>query len=82
MCIRDSYKNIISLENSISQALKQKSKYRENLAMTSLYLGASFVNSGDLNKGMFYLGLARKYSASDNQLESVDRVINQVANYL
>ena len=78
----DDYKNIISLENSISQALKQKSKYRENLAMTSLYLGASFVNSGDLNKGMFYLGLARKYSASDNQLESVDRVINQVANYL
>ncbi|MCH1526267.1 MAG: hypothetical protein L7S66_02540, partial [SAR86 cluster bacterium] len=78
----DDFKKIISLDNNVSNYIKEKPQYRRNLAMTSLYLGTSYVNTGDLQQGMYYLGIARKYAPSDAQVKYIDNVINQTANYL
>lgn len=75
------FEKIISLEKSILR-YNTSSKYRKSFAMTSLYLGTSYINSGDIHKGIYYLSIAQKYAASKEQTEYINNVINQVANYL
>ena len=50
--------------------------------MTSLYLGTSYINSGDMHKGIYHLSIAQKYAASKDQVVYINNVIGQVANYL
>ena len=50
--------------------------------MTSFYLGTAYINSGDIYKGIFHLSIAQKYAASKEQVEYINNVIGQVANYL
>ena len=75
------FKKIISLEKSISR-YSTFSKYRKSFAMTSLYLGTAYINSGDMHQGIFHLSIAQKYAASKDQIEYINNVIGQVANYL
>lgn len=78
----EQFEKIIDLDTNISYYIKEKPKFRRNLAMTSLYLGTSYVNTGDTRKGIYHLGIARKYAVSDEQVRYIDNVINQIANYL
>ena len=78
----EDFKKIISLDNNVSNYIKEKPQYRRNLAMTNLYLGTAYVNTGDVEKGLYYLSIARKYAPSDQQIQYIDNVINQAANYL
>ena len=75
------FKKIISLEKSISR-YNTSLNYRKSFAMTSLYLGTSYINSGDMHKGIYHLSIAQKYAASKDQVEYINNVIDQVANYL
>jgi len=50
--------------------------------MTSLYLGTAYINSGDMHQGIYHLSIAQKYAASKDQIEYINNVIGQVANYL
>ena len=77
----EEFKKIINLDKNISNYVKQKPKFRRNLAMTSLYLGTAYVNTGDIQKGIYHLSIARKYAPSDQQIQYIDNVINQVSNY-
>ena len=78
----EQFEKIIDLDTNISYYIKEKPKFRRNLAMTSLYLGTSYVNTGDMQKGIYHLGIARKYAVSDEQVRYIDNLINQIANYL
>ena len=75
------FKKIISLEKSISR-YNSSPNYRKSFAMTSLYLGTAYINSGDMHQGIYHLSIAQKYAASKNQIEYINNVIEQVANYL
>ena len=78
----EQFEKIIDLDRNISFYIQEKPKFRRNLAMTSLYLGTSYVNLGYSQKGMYHLSIARKYAVSDEQVRYIDNVINQAANYL
>jgi hypothetical protein len=78
----EQFEKIIDLDRNISFYIQEKPKFRRNLAMTSLYLGTSYVNLGYSHKGMYHLSIARKYAVSDEQVRYIDNVISQAANYL
>ena len=78
----EQFEKIIDLDRNISFYIQEKPKFRRNLAMTSLYLGTSYVNLGYSQRGMYHLSIARKYAVSDEQVRYIDNVINQAANYL
>ena len=75
------FKKIINLEKSISR-YSTSPNYRKSFAMTSLYLGTSYINLGDIHKGIYHLSIAQKYAVSKEQAKYINNVIAQVANYL
>ena len=75
------FKKIINLEKSISR-YNTSPNYRKSFAMTSLYLGTSYINLGDIHKGIYHLSIAQKYAVSKEQAKYINNVIAQVANYL
>jgi len=75
------FEKIINLEKSISR-YSTSPKYRKSFAMTSLYLGTSYINLGDIHKGIYHLSIAQKYAVSKEQVKYINNVIAQVANYL
>ena len=75
------FEKIINLEKSISR-YSTSSNYRKSFAMTSLYLGTSYINLGDIHKGIYHLSIAQKYAVSKEQVKYINNVIAQVANYL
>ena len=75
------FEKIINLEKSISR-YSTSPTYRKSFAMTSLYLGTSYINLGDIHKGIYHLSIAQKYAVSKEQVKYINNVIAQVANYL
>jgi hypothetical protein len=54
----------------------------ELLAMTNFYFGVSYINTGNIHKGAYYLGLAAKNSTSKAESDYVDSVIDKISSYL
>ena len=50
--------------------------------MTNLYFGFSYINTGNINKGAYYLGFAAKNAQSKDQLDYINSVIDQISSYL
>ena len=76
------YEKHIKLEPDFNDYIKERKKYNELLAMTNLYFGVSYINTGNINKGAYYLGFAAKNSQSKDQLDYINSVIDQISSYL
>ena len=76
------YEELIKLEPEFNDYIKERKKYNELLAMTNFYFGVSYINTGNINKGAYYLGLAAKNSKSKDQLDYISSVINKISSYL
>ena len=50
--------------------------------MTNFYFGVSYINSGKIQKGAYYLGLAAKNSNSKAESDYIDSVIDKISSYL
>jgi hypothetical protein len=73
---------IIELEDEFNAYLKERSLFDELLAMTNFYFGVSYINTGNIHKGAYYLGLAAKKSNSKEQSDYINSVIDQISSYL
>jgi len=50
--------------------------------MTNFYIGAAFINSGNIPKGVFYMTLASRNASSQAQSDYFDSFIDRISNYL
>ena len=50
--------------------------------MTNFYIGASFINTGNVQKGAFYMILASRTASSKAQSDYFDAYIDRISNYL
>ena len=76
------YEEITNLEIEFSIYSKARSKYKSILAMTNFYFGVSYINTGNIHKGAYYLGFAAKNSKSKAESDYIDSVIDQISSYL
>ena len=76
------YEELINLEPEFNNYFKERKKYNELLALTNFYFGVSYINTGDIYKGAYYLGLAAKNSNSKAQLNYINNTIDQISSYL
>lgn len=79
---QNKFNEIIEHEKTYSLYLKERDGYKEILATTNLYIGIAFINTGNLQDGIFYLGMASKYSNSQLQKDYILNIYNQVSSYL
>ena len=76
------YDEIIELEELyLPYAIEQKN-YKDVLAVTNLYVAAAYMNSGNLQKGIYYMALASKNTTSDSEKEFIDSFIEKISSYL
>ena len=76
------YDEIIELEELyLPYAIEQKN-YKDVLAVTNLYVAAAYINSGNLQKGIYYMALASKNTTSDSEKEFIDSFIEKISSYL
>ena len=76
------YEELITLEPEFNDYIQERKKYNELLAMTNFYFGVSYINTGNIHKGAYYLGLAAKNSTSKAESDYVDSVIDKIFSYL
>ena len=79
---QNKFNEIIEHEKTYSLYLKERDGYKEILTTTNLYIGIAFINTGNLQDGIFYLGMASKHSDSQIQKDYILNLYNQVSNYL
>ena len=73
---------LASDEEAYSKYLEMEGGFEELLATTNLYISISFINTGNLEEGVFYLGLASKHSTNAAQQEYLSSLFNQISAYL
>ena len=76
------YRELIKLEPEFNNYIKENKRYNELLAMTNFYFGVSYINTGNIHKGAYYLGFAAKNSKSKAESDYIDSVIDQISSYL
>ena len=76
------YEDIIELEENYNDYLIERPKYQNLLAMTNFFIGATFINTGNIHKGAFYMTLASRSASSKAQSDYFDSYINKLASYL
>lgn len=76
------YQSIIELSKKIDQYLRDKKPFESVLAISYLYIGASYVNLSDVETGLFYLTRSKRMSKNEGQIEYIQNYINNVTNYL
>lgn len=73
---------IIQLENAYRDYVIEKDRYQDLLSMTNFYIGAAYINSGNIPKGAFYMTLASRNASSKAQSDYFDSFIDRISNYL
>ena len=76
------YQEIVNLEKNYKIYAKERSEYANLLTMTNFYIGAAFINSGNIPKGVFYMTLASRNASSKAQSDYFDSFIDRISNYL
>lgn len=79
---QNKFTHILDYEEAYSKYLEMEGGFEELLATTNLYISISFINTGNLEEGVFYLGLASKHSANAAQQEYIASLFNQISAYL
>ena len=76
------FDEIIDLEEFyLPYSLEQKN-YKNVLAITNLYIAAAYINTGNLQKGVYYMALASKNTTLDSEKEFIDLFIEKISSYL
>lgn len=76
------FDEIIDLEEFyLPYSLEQKN-YKNILAITNLYIAAAYINTGNLQKGVYYMALASKNTTLDSEKEFIDLFIEKISSYL
>ena len=76
------YEEIIDLEKNYNLYARERNEHADLLAITNFYIGAAFVNSGNIPKGAFYMTLASRNASSKAQSDYFDSFIDRISNYL
>lgn len=76
------YQEIIDLEKNYNLYARERNEHASLLAVTNFYIGAAFVNTGNIPKGAFYMTLASRNSSSKAQSDYFDSYIDRISNYL
>ena len=76
------YQEIIDIEKNYNLFARERKEHANLLAMTNFYIGASFVNSGNIPKGAFYMTLASRNATSKAQSDYFDSFVDRIVNYL
>jgi len=76
------YQEIVDLEKNYKIYAKERSEYANLLTMTNFYIGAAFINNGNIPKGAFYMTLASRNASSKAQSDYFDSFIDRISNYL
>ena len=76
------YEKIIKLSKSTDEYLKNNEAFEEILAISYLYIGASYVSLNNLETGLFYLTKSKRMSKNEGQIKYIENFINNVTNYL
>ena len=79
---QNKFNEIISYEQAYLTYLEAEGGFEELFATTNLYMSISFINTGNLEDGIFYLGLASKHSTNEAQQEYIVSLFNQISAYL
>ena len=79
---QNKFSEIVEYEKAYAVYFKERKGFKELLVTTNLYIGIAFINTGNLQDGIFYLGLAYKYSNNQNQKDYILNLYNQVSSYL
>ena len=76
------YKEIVNLEKNYEIYVKERNEYANLLTMTNFYIGAAFINTGNIPKGAFYMTLASRSASSRAQSDYFDSFIDRISSYL
>ncbi|MDC3359478.1 energy transducer TonB [Gammaproteobacteria bacterium] len=79
---QNKFNKILDYEEAYSTYLEAEGGFEELFATTNLYIAISFINTGSLEDGVFYLGLASKHSSNAAQQEYITNLFNQISTYL
>jgi len=79
---QNKFSEIVEYEKAYAVYFKERKGFKELLVTTNLYIGIAFINTGNLQDGIFYLGLAYKYSNNQIQQDYISNLYNQVSSYL
>tara|TARA_Y100001936_G_scaffold250595_1_gene303750 strand:+ start:163 stop:1254 length:1092 start_codon:yes stop_codon:yes gene_type:complete len=78
----ENYEKIIELSITTDKYLINNKAFEEVLAISYLYIGASYVNLSNLETGLFYLTRSKRMSKNEGQIKYIENFINNVTNYL
>ena len=78
----ENYEKIIELSTTTDKYLINNKAFEEVLAISYLYIGASYVNLSNLETGLFYLTRSKRMSKNEGQIKYIENFINNVTNYL
>ena len=78
----DRYQEIIELEEFYLPYAVEQKNYKDILAITNFYISVSYINSGNLQKGVYYMALASKNSSSNSEKEFIDSFVDKISSYL
>ena len=76
------YQEIIDLEKNYKIYSSDRQKYKNLLSMTNFYMGAAYINTGNIPKGAYYMTLASRNAVSKGQSDYFDLFIDQISSYL
>ena len=76
------FQNIVDIEKNYRPYVIERNKYESLLSMSNFYIGASFINTGNVQKGAFYMTLASRTASSKAQSDYFDAYIDRISNYL
>ena len=78
----ENYEKIIELSITTDKYLINNKAFEEVLAISYLYIGASYVNLSNLETGLFYLNRSKRMSKNEGEIKYIENYINNVTNYL
>ena len=76
------YDEIIDLEEFYLPYAREQKNYKDVLAVTNLYIAAAYINSGNLQKGIYYMALASKNTTLNSEKEFIDSFVEKISSYL
>ena len=78
----EKYNEITALDESFDRYFKNNQDYGEALALTNFFMGAAFINQGNLNRGAYYFYRARESTSDENIIATIDQYIQKISIYL
>ena len=77
-----SSQSLAETNKSIDNYFSNNSDYDEEFALTNFYIGAAFINQGNLSKGAYYFYRAKESTTDENIIKTIQQYIDQIATYL